>query len=123
MRTLVVLCLAAWISGCATNAPLKEISQDGPSTAEIIKGLDNSKYDAAVRKRQSMKDYSYSGYTRNAENELQVLFPRLPNPTLIMYVTPHLSASGDPVPGYSTAFPLYDRYHYALPGETQLIAK
>ena len=45
-------------------------------------------------------------------------FVRLPNPDLVMYVTPHLvGADGVPIPGYVTTFPLYTRVHYALPGE------
>ena len=62
-------------------------------------------------------DGGLHGYTRDAANELNIRFPRLPNPTLVMYVFPHLSAEGTPVPGYSTVFQLYDRAHYALPGE------
>ena len=58
------------------------------------------------------------GYTRDAYNELNVLFPRLPNPTLVLYVFPHLAGEeGVPVPGYATAFPMYERTEYALPGE------
>ena len=53
---------------------------------------------------------------RDALNEIDVLFPRLSNPTLVMYVFPHL-AGGAPVPGYATAFPLYEGVEYALPGE------
>jgi conjugative transfer region lipoprotein (TIGR03751 family) len=35
-----------------------------------------------------------------------------------MYVYPHLSRQDEaPVPGYSTAFELYEKAHYALPGE------
>ena len=58
------------------------------------------------------------GYTRDAFNELDTHFPRLPNPTLVMYVFPHLA--GDervPVPGYATTFPMYRQVEYALPGE------
>ena len=45
-------------------------------------------------------------------------FPRLPNPSLVMYVFPHLAgAERTPVPGYATTFPLYERVEYALPGE------
>jgi conjugative transfer region lipoprotein (TIGR03751 family) len=63
-------------------------------------------------------DRDLDGYTRDAQNEIQATFPRLPNPTLVMYVYPHLSTSSQlPVPGYSTAFPLYERPQYALPGE------
>ena len=60
------------------------------------------------------------GYTRDAFNEIDVLFPRLPNPTLVMYVFPHLAGeSGAPVPGYTTAFPMYEQVEYALPGEVR----
>ncbi len=59
-------------------------------------------------------------YTRTAENEIRSLFPRLPNPDLVLYVYPHLSGTEQaPVPGYSTVFPFYQRVQYALPGERQ----
>ena len=58
------------------------------------------------------------GYTRTAANELEMLFPRLPNPDVYIYVPPHLATElRIPVPGYTTAVPLYDRVEYALPGE------
>ena len=56
-------------------------------------------------------------YTREAANEINQVFPLLPNPQMVLYVFPHLSAEGAPVPGYSTAFPLYPVDQYALPGE------
>ena len=59
-------------------------------------------------------------YTRSAANEIRSLFPRLPNPDLVMYVYPHLSGTEQvPVPGYSTVCPLHQRVQYALPGERQ----
>ncbi|WP_226505934.1 MULTISPECIES: TIGR03751 family conjugal transfer lipoprotein [Pseudomonas] len=59
-------------------------------------------------------------YTRTAANEIHNLFPRLPNPDLVLYVYPHLSGTEQaPVPGYSTVFPFYQRVQYALPGERQ----
>ena len=57
-------------------------------------------------------------YTRTAANELELLFPRLPNPDVYIYVPAHLATElRIPVPGYTTAVPLYDRVEYALPGE------
>jgi len=56
-------------------------------------------------------------YTREAANEINPVFPLPPNPQMVLYVFPHLSAEGAPVPGYSTAFPLYPVDQYALPGE------
>ena len=34
-----------------------------------------------------------------------------------MYVFPHLAQSRYPVPGYFTAFPMYEQVHYQMPGE------
>ena len=60
----------------------------------------------------------YRGFVREAANEIDTIFPRLPNPTLVMYIFPHLSGSErTPVPGYVTTFPFYERVEYALPGE------
>lgn len=57
-------------------------------------------------------------YSRSAANELRFLFPRLPNPDIYIYVLPHLATEARvPVPGYTTAVPLYERVEYALPGE------
>ena len=65
-------------------------------------------------------DTSLKGYTRDVNNELSLHFPRLPNPTIILYVFPHLSLEGTPVPGYSTTFPMYETVEYALPWEIVL---
>ncbi len=58
-----------------------------------------------------------AGYTRTAATEIRHLFPLLPNPWMTVYVFPHLSREGVAVPGYSTAFPLYEVDQPALPGE------
>lgn len=59
-----------------------------------------------------------AGFTRRTYRELDTRFPRLPNPSLVMYVYPHLAGpEGVPVPGYVTTFPLYEGVEYALPGE------
>jgi conjugative transfer region lipoprotein (TIGR03751 family) len=60
-----------------------------------------------------------AGFSRNADNEIQTLFPRLPNPPLVMYIYPHLTDTGQAVPGYATSFSMYEKTEYALPGETE----
>ena len=66
-------------------------------------------------------DSALHGYTRDAANEIDAIFARLPNPTLVMYVFPHLAGEESvPVPGYATAFPMYERTEYALPGEVSV---
>ena len=62
-------------------------------------------------------DRSLHGYSRDSFNEITALFSRLPNPSFVLYIFPHLSAEGTPVPGYSTVFEMYESVEYALPGE------
>ncbi|MBL4799445.1 MAG: TIGR03751 family conjugal transfer lipoprotein [Oleispira sp.] len=61
-----------------------------------------------------------SGYTRDSFREVANQFPRLPNPDVVMFILPHRKGAM-PVPGYSTVFPLYERVHYATPGDRQAL--
>lgn len=123
VKTVLWISLVGLVaSGCSTNAPLKTLQNDGPSTAELMRAAPLSPESSMERQPshpgRTLYDYNYSHYTRNAVNELDMLFPQIPNPTLVMYVYPYIARSGVPVPGYSTAFPLFEQPHYALPGET-----
>lgn len=65
-----------------------------------------------------------AAYTRTSGNEINSLFPRLPNPDLTMYVFPHLSKKSNlPVPGYSTVFSFYEKTEYAMPGEVNEMSR
>lgn len=76
----------------------------------LRRGLD----DADLATRQSLEE----SYTRDAQNEIQQLFPRLPNPDMVIYIYPHMAGNEPaPVPGYSSVFSFYSRVQYALPGE------
>jgi len=56
-------------------------------------------------------------YTRQSGNEVEQLFPLLPNPQIVIYVPPHFTAKGRPIPGYTTVTRMYDHDEYAMPGE------
>jgi conjugative transfer region lipoprotein (TIGR03751 family) len=122
---LAIASISLVLGGCAGTKE-SVLPQDGPPMEAI--------YDAHMRelgaqdqtvvrgalgaRRINSGDEDLDGYTREAFNELDVTFPRLPNPSLVMYVFPHLAgAERTPVPGYTTTFPLYERVEYALPGE------
>jgi conjugative transfer region lipoprotein (TIGR03751 family) len=126
LRPIVTI---AWISltlgGCASTKE-SVLPQDGPSMKAIydthFEGMGAD--DPYVLRRElgtrplGDDDVDLAGYSRTAHTELETIFPRLPNPTLVMYVFPHLAGSERvPVPGYATTFTLYERVEYALPGE------
>ena len=113
------------LAGCASTKEAV-LPQDGPSMKAIYQGHIqemNAQDPLSIRQELGNRpiltgDTSLHGYTRDAAIEIDAIFPRLPNPTLVMYVFPHLAGEESvPVPGYATAFPMYERTEYALPGE------
>lgn len=115
------------LAGCASTKDTV-LPQDGPSMKAIYEGhVHEMNADNPQVIRGELGDWpivageaALHGYTRDAFNEIDVLFPRLPNPTLVMYIFPHLAGdAGAPVPGYTTAFPMYEQVEYALPGEVR----
>ena len=113
------------VAGCASTKEAV-LPQDGPS----MKAIFDAHFEAVgARDPQAVRgelgcwplipsEVPLDRYTRDVHNELETTFPRLPNPTLRMYVFPHLATEERvPVPGYVTTFPMYERVEYALPGE------
>ena len=124
-QVTVLLSISLLVGGCASTKEAV-LPQDGPSMQAIY---DAHLEEMAARDPQALRaelgsrpvgtgTASLEGYTRDAHNEIETIFPRLPNPTLVMYVFPHLATDERiPVPGYATTFPMYERVEYALPGE------
>ncbi|MGH2604156.1 MAG: TIGR03751 family conjugal transfer lipoprotein [Dehalococcoidia bacterium] len=129
LRPAMLLLLAVMLAACSTAG--KDIfPKDLPTMEQIYHGHyqamgmgdpgDAGLRDIRERAGGLSAPVGYTGnaeYARDAYTELAARFPRLPNPDILMYVDPHLTASGEPVPGYTTSFPLYESVEYALPGE------
>lgn len=120
--------LISLLTACSAGTKENMLPQTGPTMEDVYRnhekqmsagGSNTDSVYAGIRERLAGDfDNDLAGYTRDASREIHQQFPRLPNPTLVMFVYPHLStASRLPVPGYSTAFPMYERPEYALPGE------
>ncbi|HED13850.1 MAG TPA: TIGR03751 family conjugal transfer lipoprotein [Gammaproteobacteria bacterium] len=118
-------------AGCASTKQAI-LPHDGPSMKAIYENhINEMNARDPVSLRQELGNRNVQtgeaelhGYTRDAANEIDAIFPRIPNPTLVMYVFPHLAGEeAVPVPGYATSFPMYERIEYALPGEVPVQQK
>ena len=123
-KTPLIIVLIS-LAGCAGSKDTM-LPADGPSMKTIYtEHFNDIGLQDTMRVRNELKARpletglaDLAGYVRDAFNELDTHFPRLPNPTLVMYVFPHLAGVERlPVPGYSTTFPMYRQVEYALPGE------
>ncbi|MDD2761420.1 MAG: TIGR03751 family conjugal transfer lipoprotein [Methylomonas sp.] len=133
---LLAVSMTGLLSGCATGDKESILPQDGPTMKEVYQRHSSKPSGKASESvlSASIKPYrlesalaqpkeqtpSSTPYTQSANQSLQEQFPRLKNPTLIMYVFPHLSRDGQtPVPGYATGFSFYETIEFALPGEAE----
>jgi len=111
----VILISLNLVSGCSSQ---KLIPDTGDEIINVYKKHVGSTDNLPRMFRQLRNDRrDLKGYTRVSANEINQQFPRLPNPELSLYVFPHFSRKGHPVPGYSSAFLMYEKDEYALPGE------
>lgn len=104
MKWLLPFCLCL-ISACSTKLPVTN-----------LKTMEQVASEHRRTETKAVPDYTHHSYSRSSLNEIEQLFPVQENPTLVMYVFPHIR-QGLPVPGYATAFKLYEKDHYVLPHE------
>jgi conjugative transfer region lipoprotein (TIGR03751 family) len=65
-------------------------------------------------------DSVYQGEGAKDLNDLNFQFKTLPNPQILVYVSPHLVSTVNgsvPVPGYVTSYFLYPQTEFAMPNE------
>lgn len=73
---------------------------------------------SVLRRPVIESDLSLSNYVRTEKTMLDAKFKTLPNPTMYMFVSPHLASDNQvPIPGYLTQFKMWEREHFALPSE------
>lgn len=123
---LLAISVASALSGCSSKGDV--IPQPEQTMNDVYYKAMGGFGEASLMDKRSVlrrsmveSDTDYSNYVRTESTQLQSKFSLLPNPTMYMFVAPHLStADGVPVPGYLTEFKLYTKDHYALPGEVNL---
>lgn len=125
-KFVIVAFLAALVTGCSTSkeemlppgdSTMLELWNDGASASYATTESRATLRRPVSDSERTLSQQTRESYSRTQENEIQQVFPRLPNPDLVMYVFPHLAGGNTPVPGYSTVFPFYSQVQYALPGE------
>lgn len=125
--TRLALTTLVGLSACSSDRVLNELHQGETTSIELYRQgaapMDTARDDRLDGLRQYARfgltqRPRYEHYTRTAGNELTQQFETLPNPTILIYVYPHLATDDRvPIPGYTTAINLYNRDHYALPEE------
>jgi len=124
LKQLTLTALAAvTLAGCASkdsmlpkpDQDMGQVYDQAMGSTGVGKLMDER---STLRRTLNESDTDYSAFVRTEATQLESKFQLLDNPTLYMFVAPHLATrDGVPVPGYLTEFKFYTRDHYALPGE------
>lgn len=113
-----------FLTACSSKPQL--LPDDGPSTHDIYHGnygqsqqLSGNQYGGGgeypIHSRPVSIAYpNMSAHTSKHLRELNQDFKKVPNPQILGYVYPHFNRANMPVPGYFTAFTLYEKDEYAL---------
>ncbi len=118
--TLVGFVSIFFLSGCVTAPATKIFESTTTTIADILDQASFSKTDIAILREHFGRSTgnNLQAYTRTQESEINNLFPTIDNPRLTVFIYPHITGRGDPVPAYSTAFYLFTQSNlFALPGE------
>jgi len=116
MYNIVIVSLLVVLAGCSTSKE-KIFKDDMPTMKEVYEEKFNNLY--INEKPQIERELEKEGNQSNepvvsAYEKLHEQFPQAPNPTMLMFIFPHLTQAGTPVPGYNTYFKLYETDHFTL---------
>lgn len=124
LRATALLAMALTLTGCGGKETI--LPQDGPTMLDLYQRRAGTQNAVPLREARAMlrrplndDTLEVNAFARDAIASLEMRFKRLPNPDLVMFTFPHLTTLDQaPIPGYMTVFPMYERTHYAMPGET-----
>lgn len=129
MRMITILTLLAALISLTACSSMRGnvVPQSGPTMEQVYDSVDEQNNNIANQGNlnQLRQQVSLSQKTQTSSlagsvsaNAVSQQFHKLPNPELKMYVFPHLSGQDQvPIPGYFTAFNVYEHDYYALPQE------
>jgi len=86
-----------------------------PTMKEVYEEKFNPLNDALLSERPLNRPVTSDHSAMPSYEALRHVFPKAPNPTMVIHVFSHLTASGTPVPGYNTYFTLYRSDHFIMP--------
>lgn len=117
---ITVFLLTLSVVGCASRTSVI-VPDDLPTMKDIYEQQFQTKEGIQKEDLERKLHAGEEGWNTHIQKQMRPLrkaFTFLPNPTLTMFIFPHLTDAGSPVPGYTTFFKFYERDHVGLPSET-----
>lgn len=118
--TILACASVIFLNACSSHVASGNVPEKGLTVSQIYhQSMDETAQSWSVPHYHT-RSIDYDGYTRTAANETNMLFKPLDNPSIPIFVYPHVALIGDEQllkPGYTTAFFLYKQNQFALASE------
>ena len=113
IRIICTVLLTVMMSGCGSTPRSVIFDKNSPTMESILQG------NAEGSLTFSDKTHSHrESLTHNETiNTNQNVFRELDNPTLFLYIEPHVTKGGTYLPGMIVPYNQYKKVEFALPGE------
>ena len=111
-RIVTILALSI-LSGCAASPRHVIFNENSPTMESILQGNAKSKLTYTDKAHSRGEARAHNG----SVNQRQNVFRELDNPTLFLYIEPHVTNGGTYLPGMTVPFKQYNKVEFALPGE------
>lgn len=105
--------LTVLIGGCGSTPKSVIFDKDSPTMESILQGNAKGKLTFSEKAHGRGESLAHNG-TVNAN---QNVFRELDNPTLFLYIEPHVTKGGTYLPGMTVPYKQYNKVEFALPGE------
>lgn len=111
-KTTPVL-LAVLISGCGSTPKSVIFDKNSPTMESILQGNAKGSLTFSDKVHGRSESLAHNGTVNTNQN----VFRELDNPTLFLYIEPHVTKGGTYLPGMTVPYKQYSKVEFALPGE------
>lgn len=115
IQRLIILLISYLLIGCAQS--VNDLHNGNSKTLEqVVSPAPHVNHQIPM-----WADSSLRGFSRNQANELDNEFQLFPNPTIYIYIDPHITDDGLPLMGMTTKTRMFHKDHYAHPYEVMAL--
>ena len=108
-----ILLLTILLSGCGSTPKKVIYDKNNPTVESILQSNASSSLTYTDKANGRNESLAHNGTVNPDQN----VFRELDNPTLFLYIEPHVTKGGTYLPGMTVPFKQYNKVEFALPGE------
>ena len=110
----IPLILVALLLGACGSTPKGVIfDENNPTMESILQGNVKGSLTFSDKSDGQGESLAHNGTVHSNQN----VFRELDNPTLFLYIEPHVTKGGTYIPGMTVPYKQYNKVEFALPGE------